>query len=253
MRAVNLLPAGQRPGAGGAAGRSGGAAYVLVGTLAALVVMVLAYTLVGRSVDHKRDRLASVQRQAAAAESRAAALKDYSDFGALRAKRLQTVQSIAASRFDWAHAFHELARVLPSDVALSGLTATVAPGVPVSGGASVGLRGAIDGPAIEMGGCTRDQAAVARMLTDLRRVDGVRRVSLQNADRGDGGSASDGAAGAAASSSGSSTGACGDDGAQFQAVIFFDPKPAPAAPPAATAGTQATSATTTTSTTGATR
>ena len=39
MRAVNLIPADERRGAGGIAGRSGGVVYVLVGGLAVLVAL----------------------------------------------------------------------------------------------------------------------------------------------------------------------------------------------------------------------
>jgi Tfp pilus assembly protein PilN len=231
MKAVNLLPAGERAGAS-AAGRSGGAAYLLTGTLAVLVLMALSYTLAGRSVGHKRDQLAQVQRQAAATEQQASALQGYGSFSTLRASRVATVQSIAESRFDWAHAFRELARTLPSDVSLTALTGTVTPGVPVDGGASVSLRSAIQAPAIELTGCTRNQDSVAQMLSDLRRVDGVRRVTLQSADKNGGGSAGGGQS-------------CGKDAPQFAAVIFFDPKPQPSAASAAPAAATTTPTATT--------
>ncbi|MDX6726446.1 MAG: hypothetical protein QOK49_1251, partial [Baekduia sp.] len=51
MRAVNLIPTDQQRGAGGAAGRSGGGAYILLGALALIVAMAGAYVLAGKKVD----------------------------------------------------------------------------------------------------------------------------------------------------------------------------------------------------------
>ena len=48
------------------------------------------------------------------------------EFLSLRGQRVQTVEQLAGSRFDWAHAFHELGRVLPYDVSLSAVTGAVA-------------------------------------------------------------------------------------------------------------------------------
>ena len=43
MRAVNLIPTDQQRGAGGAAGKSGGGAYIFLGALALLVVLAAGY------------------------------------------------------------------------------------------------------------------------------------------------------------------------------------------------------------------
>jgi hypothetical protein len=104
MRAVNLIPAEERRGAGGAAGRSGGAAYVLLGALVLLVALVSALSLSDREIGTKQAELAAVQAQAADLRTAAARLDGYEQFAALRERRVQTVASIAGSRFDWAHA-----------------------------------------------------------------------------------------------------------------------------------------------------
>lgn len=219
MRAVNLIPAEERRGAGGAAGRSGGAAYVLLGLLAVLVVVVSFYTLEKRSVGEKRSELATVERQAAAVEAQAAELASFVQFAGLRARRTQTVSSLAASRFDWSHALRELARVVPPNVSLTGLQGTVAPGVTLKAsiaGQTSGLRSALAVPAVEIVGCTTDQTSVARMITRMRLIDGVTRVALQSSVKAD--------------ASGGRGGSSGDDCRQgnarfpqFALVIFFDP------------------------------
>lgn len=182
MRAVNLIPSDQQRGAGGTAGRSGGAAYVLLGTLALLVVLAGAYVFTGKSVTDKKTQLADVTAQAAAAEAQASSLTSYTKFAAIRAKRVETVSQLAAGRFDWSHALREVARVLPENAWLTTLTATTSPTVSVGGGAS-GLRSSLSVPALQIQGCTTSQASVAKLIARLRLIDGVDRVSLEDSTR----------------------------------------------------------------------
>lgn len=236
MRAVNLIPADERRGAGGAGGRSGGGAYVLLGALVAMVVMVAAYAMTTKSVNDRRNHLAEVVQKADATEARAASLASYAAFKQMRTQRVETVKSIAASRFEWAHAMHELARTLPNYVTLTTMRGTVNAATTVQGGASVSIRGALpNNPAIELTGCVPSQSDVARMLVNLRRIDGVRRVSLQQAEKS-----------ATPASAGSATApAAANCDVLFQGVVFYDPAPAVSAPAAATAASTTASSTTT--------
>jgi Tfp pilus assembly protein PilN len=183
VRAVNLIPSDERRGAGGA-GRAGMAAYVVLGVLAALVVMLTVHTLAGRQVDQKRAELADTKAKADRFQAEAKRLTAYSDFAALRAKRLQTVASLAKSRFDWAGALHEVARTIPRNTQLTSLTGTVAPGVAIEGGSGTDpLRSSLPVPAFELKGCTASQADVARMISAMRRIEGVQRVSLSSSEK----------------------------------------------------------------------
>lgn len=219
MRAINLIPADERRGAGGANGRSGGAAYMLLGLLAVLVVVVSFYTLEKRSVGEKRSDLAKVETRAVGAEAQAAELAAFVQFAGLRAKRTQTVTSLAASRFDWSHAMREVARVIPPNVWLTGLQGTITPGVTLKTTAvsqTSSLRSALAVPAVEIAGCTTDQPSVARMLTRMRLLDGVTRVALQSSVKGDA---------AAAGGGGGGGGDCRQGDArfpQFALVVYFD-------------------------------
>jgi Tfp pilus assembly protein PilN len=183
MRAVNLIPSDQQRGAGGAAGKSGGGAYILLGALALMVVLASSYVVAGKSVDDKKTKLADLTQQAAAAEAKSQALTSYTKFASIRAKRVDTVSQLAASRFDWSHALREVSRVLPENAWLTTLTATTSPTVTV-GGAGGALRGALNVPAIQMQGCTTSQASVAKLIARLRLVDGVQRVSLEDSTKG---------------------------------------------------------------------
>lgn len=219
MRAINLIPAEEQRGAGGVAGRSGGAAYVLVGVLVVLVALVSLLTLQKGTLSDKQSALVVVEAQAVASERRAGDLAAFTRFAGLRDARVQTVTSLAGSRFDWSHALGEVARTIPANVWLTGLQGTVAPGVALKTSAATQtstLRGALPVPAIEMVGCTTDQRSVAGLLTRMRLIDGVTRVSLQSSVEGE--QESDGGGGT------------GEDDCrrgrarfpQFGLVVFFD-------------------------------
>jgi Tfp pilus assembly protein PilN len=227
MRAVNLIPAEQQRGAGGAAGRSGGAAYVLLAALAVLVAMAAAYVQSGKAVDDKKSELARVTQQAEQAEAKATTLQSFTKFSSIRTKRVDTVSQLAGSRFDWAHSLREVARVLPSNAWLISLTGTTSPTVNVGGGGSQ-LRGAMPVPAIEIQGCTTSQASVAKMMARLRLIDGVQRVSLEDSTKNM-------ASGAAGISDGGPGGTDCRGGSShyplFNIVVFYD-QPAVAVTPA---------------------
>lgn len=239
MRAVNLIPAESRRGAGGAAGKSGGAAYVLLGALALLVIGLAAVTMSSKKIDDRKAQLAGLQQQVAAEQARAAELQAFAAFRSLREARVQTVTSLAQSRFDWGAALHEVSRVVPKDVWLTQLNATAAPGVSAGSGASgaSGLRSALGVPAIELTGCTTSQPGVARAMAAFRRIDGVQRVSLASSEK------SDAAAGGGAAGAGGGNGDCRQGRSkfpQFALVVFFD-APAGTVPPG-TAGVGAAAA-----------
>ncbi|HEX5923919.1 MAG TPA: PilN domain-containing protein, partial [Baekduia sp.] len=183
MRAVNLIPSDQQRGAGGAAGKSGGGAYILLGALALIVALAASYVVSGKSVTDKKAQLADVTQQAAAAEAKASSLTSYTRFASISAKRVETVSQLAASRFDWAHALREVSRVLPENAWLTSLTATSSPTVNV-GGTTGALRSSLAVPAIQLQGCTTSQASVAKLIARLRLVDGVQRVSLEDSTKG---------------------------------------------------------------------
>jgi Tfp pilus assembly protein PilN len=243
MRAVNLIPADLRR-AGSAGGRSGTGTFVVLGALALLVAMVTLLTLANRTVADKQARVTVVEQQAAAAESRTANLKAYTEFSALSKQRTETVKSLAASRFEWAHAMSDVARVLPSNAWLSSIRATVTPGASVDGAADP-LRQALAVPAIELAGCTTSQANVARIVANLRAADGVKRVSLSSASKSE---VATGSSNTTTDSGSAGTGGdCTQGNAQrpkFSLTVFYD---APATPAAATPTTTTTTPATTAS------
>lgn len=188
MKAINLLPPDLRGTPKSAAPKAaavqeepaGIGAFVVLGALAACVVALAAYVLTTNTVKDRQAQLEAVTASAEATRQRVNQLKPYADFQALAETRIQTVKDLASSRFDWEQALRDISRAVPAAVTLSELKGTISGG---SGGSSGGLRGAIAAPAIELRGCTSGQTQVAALLSRLRNVDGVTRVSLNKSTR----------------------------------------------------------------------
>lgn len=226
MRAVNLIPADERRGGAGVAGRSGSGVYLVLGALAALVIAVSLYVLTGNSIKSNQGKLAQVTERANRVEAQATALKAYRDFATLRQKRIATVTSLAASRFDWERTLRQLSQVLPADVWLTEFVGTVSPSVTVQsagGGETNGLRQGIQAPAIQLVGCTENQSEVSRIMSRLRRMTGVTRVTLSVSEKPEEGPTT------TPSTTGSTTGTTNTDCRtssripRFQIVVFFRP------------------------------
>lgn len=238
MKAVNLIPSDERRGGSVGVGRSGGAAYIVLGTLGVLAVLVLLYGMARHQVSDRKGKLASITAQTQRAQEAATALTPYTSFVALREQRMQAVEAVVDSRFDWAHAFHELGRVLPKDTSISSIdgtvggasatasapaattsapTATTATTAPAAAATSATPPGSV--PTMTLGGCAATQAEVALTLQRLRLMDGVSAVSLQSSAK----SSSTGAGGASNSAN------CKAQSPTFTVQITFEPLPTPAA------------------------
>lgn len=232
MKAVNLIPSEERRGGSVGIGRSGGAAYIVLGALGVLAVLVLVYGMARHQVSDREGKLASIAAQTQRAQEAANTLTPYTSFVALREQRMQAVEAVVDSRFDWAHAFHELGRVLPRHTSISSIDGTVgaaaatagapaatpaATATPAASATSATPPGSV--PTMTLSGCASTQTEVALTLQRLRLMDGVSAVSLQGSAKG----SSSGAGGA------SSSGNCKAQSPTFTVQITFEPLPTPAA------------------------
>jgi Tfp pilus assembly protein PilN len=235
MRPINLIPPEQRRGLD-APIRTGPLAYLTIAALAGILIAVLALVTTSNTISHRRADLASLEQRKAAAEAKLQSLQPFATLRTVADQRTATVSNLARSRFDWVRVMNELSRVLPSDVWLVNITGTVNPQVQADGGAKVTTRDSVDGPALELIGCTTSHDAVAGFVSDLKEIDGVTRVGVNSSDRPD-------------RTTAGSTAASGDDCrtkdsvTRFEIVVAFDnvPNPgvaqsAPAAPGATASG-----------------
>ncbi len=125
MRAVNLIPTDQRSGGSVGAGRSGGAAYAVLALMAGFAVLAIAYGKASRTVSSDQSKAASLTAQAQQDKTAAEALAPYTTFVALRHQREAAVTELVDTRFDWAHAFHELGRVLSNQTSIAALSGQI--------------------------------------------------------------------------------------------------------------------------------
>ncbi len=243
MRAVNLIPVQQRGGGSVGAGRSEGGAYAVLALLAGLAALAFVYGSAHHTISSKSGEAASISAEAHQAQAATEQLAPYTSFISMREQRTQAVDQLVESRFDWAQVFHEFARVLPGGVQVSSLdgsvgtvapTAATAPAAGATASASTVASATPPGsvPTFSLAGCARTQQEVARMLTQLRLMDGVSHVSLQSSVKSTGGATS------------STTGGCPASAPVFAAQISFQPLPTPSpkAPQTATVAVVSTSA-----------
>lgn len=237
MRAVNLIPADQRRSGVNLAGRSGGVAYVVLGLVCGLALLAVLYGVADHEIGTKQAEANRLGAEAAQAQAAASRLAPYTSFVALREERLKDVEELANTRFDWAHAMHELGRVLPSGAALTSLQATVGSSTTGSGASaatpaatsasSSGAAGASGAsspvasatpagstPSFMLSGCATSQSEVALTMDRLRLIDGVSSVTLQSSSKSGGGG-------------GGASGGCPPGGPTFSLQVSFDALPQP--------------------------
>jgi Tfp pilus assembly protein PilN len=198
-----------------------------------VLVIVLAYVtlyvLTSNTISQRKSQLAALHLQVSQEQAQTAGLTSFTQFQALAQQRAETVRQIAASRFDWHGALSDLSKVMPANSSLQSLVATVAPGASVSGAggstsgsavASGSVRGDISAPAFELKGCTATQDDVARLISRLRLINGVQRVTLEDSSKATtaAGTSSSGTAG-----TGAAAGTCSGNGPGFDLVVFFQP------------------------------
>ena len=237
MRSVNLIPHDARGRGRGSSGPSTGMqvpVYVLLGFLAAAVALVTVYVLANNSVTTRKATLTSLQAQVAQEQAAATRLGEFTKFSQLAQTRIGTVRSIAAARFDWHAALSDLSKVVPANATLQSIVGTVVPGANAGGGSggTGSIRGDITAPAFELTGCTRTQDGVAQLMSQLRLINGVTRVSLSNSQATGAGSSGPGGTGCPA-------------GPTFNIVVFFTPVPNAGASGVTSVGASATTTTTT--------
>jgi hypothetical protein len=264
MRAVNLIPAEQRAGAGLGAGSSEGAAYAVMAVIGGLALLAFLYGRADHQISSRRAQAATLTAQAQRAQAETTQLAPYTSFASLREQRMQAVSTLVDSRFDWAHVFHEFGRVLPAQVSVSSLEGTIAgatasgsttpaapapatpaatpagatPAAGASGTAAAPAAPAVTSatppgsvPTFTLAGCATSQPAVALMLDRLRLIDGVSSVTLQSSTK------------AASASAGAGGAGCTAGEPAYTVQIAFEALPTPSTTHAATKSAASTTST----------
>lgn len=228
MRPVNLIPPDQRHGSQSPL-RTGPVPYIVLGGLVALLIGVAVLVMAGNQISERKDEIVTLKTEDKAAQERAERLAAYVQLAEMRQQRVETISSLADSRFDWERVMRELSKILPSDVWLTNLDASASPEAGGSSGGSSGggMRGSIAGPALEISGCAKGQEGVAGFVTALKEIDGVTRVGVESSALPSEGSGAE--AGGGSGGGGESGASCQTRNfiAQFSVVVAFDAAPVP--------------------------
>jgi hypothetical protein len=171
VRAINLIPADQRRGAGGLGGRTGGIAYVIIGGLVALVAIGVVYAFAVHHVATRKTTLAQVTAEDTAVTAQATALQGYVQFQTLSQQRIGAVATVAEQRFNWAGAMQQIALALPPTVTIGSLAGNT--GAPGPAG-----PGAADSASFTASGCATTQLVVAQLITRFRALKDVSGVTV---------------------------------------------------------------------------
>lgn len=215
MRAVNLIPSEQRSGGGSLAGRSSGAALILLGLIVGVAVLALLYGSAARRVSKETGEVAKIEAQTSQVQARTGRLTPYAAFVAMADQRTKTVEQLVQARFDWSHTLHELGRVLPAGSSLQTLAGTIAGSSTSSSSSSTASATPASStppgstPTLALTGCSRSQDEVAQTLQRLKLMDGVSEVHLQSSGK------------ASSSGSGASGGACGAGQFVYSITVTF--------------------------------
>jgi Tfp pilus assembly protein PilN len=188
---VNLLPAKHRPRT--PTGGQQGSAYVVVGVLGALLVLVLFYVLTVNGVNSRKNQVARAKAATAELQAQAGELSAYGDFVAIKDQRVSSVKQLADGRIDWERLTRGLARLLPNQVWLISANASASGDPSVAGtsggGSSSGspaapaAPGTVAGPKVALSGCAPSHSAVAVTLVRLRELPGATDVALTDITR----------------------------------------------------------------------
>ena len=227
MRPVNLLPPSYRPRASTGTG-GGRGAYVVIGALAALLGVVGLYTFTAHSISSRHAEADRLAGESTRLERHAAALGPFVGFARVKASRVNAVRELAGGRLDWERLVRETARLLPAGVWLTGLDASIRPGVSAGGSSSgspspppssgsaggsgqpAAATGAAAGPTMTLTGCAPEHRHIAATLARLRRLQRASDVQLTESNRPDQASTHGGSGGSTTAGSEAGPTGCGE-------------------------------------------
>jgi Tfp pilus assembly protein PilN len=222
MKAVNLIPRDARRGGVTPSLGKLGASHVVIALMVVALAYVTVYVLTSNTISSRKTQVANLHQQVSRVQVEVARLQSYEQFEKLAQTRADTVRQIASDRFDWFGALSDLSKVVPANTSFQSLVATASSDVS-AGGSSAGssggnVRADINAPAFELKGCTGSQDEVAQLMSRLRVINGVSRVTLEDSTKPGAGQST-----STSTSSGSGQASCPANGPTFDMVVFFQP------------------------------
>jgi len=172
MKRINLLPQEERV----KASRERGLIWAILILVAVVVVLGLVYVKERSDVNAKQDQLTSIQTETAAVQQQVAALSPYAALQAQRVAMTDTAKGIYESSVPFSILLQELSLVIPENVRLQSLTATV-PATMLPGGAPAGTPASATTD-VTFSGQTENHQDVAEFMTRLGLIPQLKGITL---------------------------------------------------------------------------
>ncbi len=173
MKRINLLPQEERV----KASRERGLIWAILILVAVVVVLGLVYVKYNSDVNAKQDELAGIQAETAVVEAQIAELSPYAALQTQRTSMTETAKGIYESSVPFSILLQELSLVIPENVRLQTLTATVPPTM-LPGSPVAGVAGAPASTDVTFTGQTEKHRDVAEFMTRLGLIPQLMGITL---------------------------------------------------------------------------
>jgi Tfp pilus assembly protein PilN len=174
MKRINLLPQEARV----KASRERGLIWAILILVAVVVVLGLVYVKFNSDVGAKEDQLAAIQAETATVQAKIVELSPYAALQAQRTAMTESAKGIYESSIPFSILLQELSLVIPENVRLQTLTATV-PATMLPGGApATAPAGAAAGADVTFAGQTEKHKDVAEFMTRLGLIPQLMSITL---------------------------------------------------------------------------
>jgi Tfp pilus assembly protein PilN len=179
MKRINLLPHEERV----KAGRERGALYALIGLVVLVAILGIVYVWQNNQVSSKNNQLAGLNSQMDTLNAQVARLTPYQTLATQRTTMLQTAEALYNSRVTWSNILQELSLVIPNDVRLQSLSATV-PSTMLPGAAQAAAgQSAAPATALTFSGVAASQQSVATFMTRLGLLPQLMNINLSSSSQ----------------------------------------------------------------------
>jgi len=173
MKRINLLPQEERA----KASRERGLIWAILILVLVVVALGLVYVKYRSDVNAKQDELTTIQNETAVVQAKIAELSPYAVLQTQRTAMTQTAKGIYESSVPFSILLQELSLVIPENVRLQSLTATVPPAM-LPGGAVAEPGAAAATTDVVFTGQTEKHRDVAEFLTRLGLIPQLKDITL---------------------------------------------------------------------------
>jgi Tfp pilus assembly protein PilN len=186
MKRINLLPQEERV----KASRERGLIWAILVLVAVVVVLGLVYVKERSDVNAKQNELTSIQNETATVQAKIAALSPYAALQAQRTAMTETAKGIYESSVPFSILLQELSLVIPDNVRLLTLQATVPPNM-LPGAAPAAAAPPGTTADVTFSGQTESHRDVAEFMTRLGLIPQLRSIILTSSTESNQGTSSD--------------------------------------------------------------